>query len=145
MKTIFKLSIAILISSCIVYQYDWVYGNTLSKHLAKQEVQIFLLKNLKGKDYEISKINKSIKNGGIYLSEVKIKGKEHNETFIVHSTETSVVYHTLRDIPPLKKAEPLHYSTKVLGKIVAGSFVSLLISGVWVFFKKTKKTKFIIH
>jgi len=129
MKTILKLSIAILISSCIVYQYDWVYGNPLSKHLAKQEVDIFLLKNLNGKDYEISKINKSIKAGGDYLVEAKVKEKEHTEAFYINATETSVVYHTLRDIPPLKKTEPLHYSTKILEKIVAGSFMALLISG----------------
>jgi len=131
MKTIFKVSIVILILSSIVFQYDWMHGNSISKHMSAQQIEMFLLKNAKGKEYEISKITKSIKQGGYYWAEVKEKGQD--KVFNVTATETSVVYHDITGVPPLKRTEPPHYSTEIMKKVVKYSFISVLISGVWIF------------
>jgi len=133
MKTILKISIVVLILGCVILQYDWMYGNPISKHSAEQEIEMFLLKNSKGKNYEIIHFSKSIKHGGYYLAELKEKG--YDETFIITATETSVVYHNLRDIPQLKKSKGTHCSHEIIQKLIASSFISIVISSILILIK----------
>lgn len=143
MKVVFKISLVILILSCIAFGYDVLYGNPISKYFATKQIKIFLVENSKGKNFEIIQVNKNIKAGGNYLAIVK----EINSgiEYTVVATETTVVYHTLEDVSQLKKSNVSLYSPRVLSKLVICSFISFLISGVWIFVKWITKKEDILN